>query len=51
MTGQFWPKAHGAGYFITQIVVRGVLGGAIGTVLLVAVVILTGIVQHLRSQP
>jgi len=51
MTGRLWPKAHGAGYFITQIVVRGVLVGVIGAVLGVAVISLAGIVRHLRSQP
>jgi uncharacterized membrane protein YeaQ/YmgE (transglycosylase-associated protein family) len=51
MTGRFWPKAHGAGYFITQIVVRGVLLGVIGAVLGVAVMSLAGIVRRLRSQP
>lgn len=51
VTGRFWPKAHGAGYFITQIVVRGVLVGVIGAVLVVAVIILAGVARHLRSQP
>jgi hypothetical protein len=51
MTGRLWPKAHGAGYFMTQIVVRGVLVGVMGAVLGVAVISLAGIVRHLRSQP
>jgi hypothetical protein len=46
MAGRFWPKAHGAGYLATHVVVRGVLGGgAIGAVLVVVVVILAGIVR------
>jgi hypothetical protein len=51
MTGRLWPKTHGAGYFMTQVVVRAVLGGVIGAVVLVVAVILAGIVRDRRLQP
>src|SRR2546429_9854656 len=35
MVGWFLPKAHGVGYLVTHVVVRGVLGGAMGAVLVV----------------
>jgi polyferredoxin len=48
---QIWPKAHGFGYAVTYIVVRGVLGGAIGVVLIaIASAIEVGIVRNRRRQ-
>ena len=41
IVSHLWPRAHGAGYVMTHVVVAGVLGGAIAF-LLVAVVILAG---------
>jgi hypothetical protein len=49
---QIWPKANGVGYVVTHIVVRGVLGGAIGVVLIaVAAAIEVGIVRNCGRQP
>ena len=44
IVGHLWPRAHGAGYVITHVVVGAVLGGAIAF-LLVAVVILADAVR------
>jgi len=44
IVSHLWPRAHGAGYVMTHVVVAGVLGGAIAF-LLVAVVILAGAVR------
>ena len=41
IVNHLWPRARGAGYVMTHVVVAGVLGGAIAF-LLVAVVILAG---------
>jgi Cu/Ag efflux pump CusA len=46
VVGRFWPSSHGAGSFVMYVLVRGVLGGVIGSVLLVAVIIPVGIVRH-----
>ncbi len=51
IAGYLWPKAHGAGYVITHVVVRGILGGAIGAVLLVVVSILASVVRGRRPPP
>jgi hypothetical protein len=51
MTGRFWPDAHGAGYFVTHIVVRALLTGAIGAVLVAVLVTLAGIGRDRRLQP
>jgi hypothetical protein len=45
-----WPKAHGAGYVVTHVVVGGVLG-AIGAVVVAAGVTLASVVRGHRLQP
>lgn len=49
IVGHFWPKAHGAEYVLTRLVAAGVLGGAIGAVLVAAAVILAGAVRGRRK--
>ena len=46
-----WPKAHGAGYVVTHVVVGGVLAGAIGAVVVAASVTLARVVRSHRLQP
>jgi len=42
IVGHLWPKAHGIGYVVTHVVVRGILIGAVGAVLVVVVAIARG---------
>jgi hypothetical protein len=50
IVGHLWPKAHGVGYVVTHVAVGGLLSGAIGALVVVAV-ILAGIVRDRRLQP
>jgi len=38
MTDRFWPNTYGAGYFVTHVVARTVLGGAIGAAVAIAII-------------
>jgi hypothetical protein len=51
MTDRFWPKTYGAGYFVTHVVARTVLGGAIGAAVVIAIISLGGIGRDRRHQP
>ena len=54
MTDRFWPKRYGAGYFVTHVVARTVLGGAIGTAVIIAIIShggIGGIGRDRRHQP
>lgn len=44
----FWPKAHGAAYILTHVVVRGILAAVIAAVL---VAIYASIARYRRRQP
>ena len=44
----FWPQAHGAAYILTHLIVRGILGAVIGTVLFA---IYASIAGYRRHQP
>jgi hypothetical protein len=45
MVSHLWPRARGAGYVITHVVVGAVLAGAIAALLVAVVVILAGAVR------
>jgi uncharacterized membrane protein YeaQ/YmgE (transglycosylase-associated protein family) len=51
MADRFWPKTHGAGYFVTHVVARTVLGGAIGAAVVIAIISLAGLGRDRRPQP
>ena len=50
IVGHLWPKAHGIGYVVTHVVVRGILIGAVGAVLVV-VAMLAAVVRGRRLRP
>jgi hypothetical protein len=51
IVGHLWPKAHGIGYVVTHVVVRVILIGAIGAVLVVVVAMLAAVVRGRRLRP
>ena len=51
MTDRFWPKTYGAGYFVTHVVARTALGGAIGAAVVIAIISLGGTGRDRRHQP
>jgi hypothetical protein len=51
MTDRFWPKRYGASYFVTHVVARTALGGAIGAAVIIAIISLGGIGRDRRHQP
>jgi hypothetical protein len=51
IVGHLWPKAHGIGYVVTHVVVRGILIGAVGAVLVVVVAMLAAVVRGRRLRP
>jgi hypothetical protein len=51
IVSHLWPKAHGVEYVVTHVVVRVVLTGPIGAVLVVVFVMLEGALRGRRLRP